>query len=71
MLPARITQLYQLRVLRGLYPKTVDDDTTTHLPLIFQLFRWIPALRHLGGRFIGLGIRPEHVRPVEATNTVS
>lgn len=59
--PARITQLYQLRVLKGLYPRGLDDDTAAHPPLIFRLFQRFALLRHLGGRFIGLGIRPEHI----------
>lgn len=61
--PTRITQFYQLRVLKGLYPQNLEDDTATHLPLIFRLFRRFGTLRHLGGRFIGLGALPEHVQP--------
>lgn len=60
-LPARLTQLYQLRVLKGLYPRSADDDTATHRPLVFRLFQRLAVLRHLGGRFIGLGVRPEHL----------
>lgn len=60
-LPTRITQLYQLRVLKGLYPQDLDDDTTAHPPMIFRLFQRFSPLRHLGGRFIGVGLRPEHV----------
>ncbi len=66
-LPARITQLYQLRVLKGLYPRSLDDDTAGHAPLAFRLFRRFAALRHLGGRFVGLGFRPEHVPPGSPT----
>jgi hypothetical protein len=41
----------------------VDDDTVAHPPMIFRLFQRFASLRHLGGRFIGLGVRPEHLRP--------
>ncbi|AQZ63655.1 hypothetical protein BKM31_21305 [[Actinomadura] parvosata subsp. kistnae] len=58
---ARITQAFQLGILRDLYPKDLGDDTTGHVPPIFTAFRTLPPLRHLLGRFIGLGVRPEHI----------
>lgn len=61
LLPTRITQAVQLKALRGLYPKNPHDDPSDHPPLAFRLFRHIPVLRHLTGRLIGLGIRPEHL----------
>jgi hypothetical protein len=60
-LPTRITQAFQLTILRDLYPKNLQDDTMTHVPPVFRAFQSIPALRHLTGRFIGLGLRPEHI----------
>jgi 2-polyprenyl-6-methoxyphenol hydroxylase-like FAD-dependent oxidoreductase len=60
-LPARITQAFQTAILRDLYPRDLSDDTTTHVPPVVRVFRWLPALRHVVGRFIGLGVRPEHV----------
>jgi len=59
--PARVTQAVQVRALGGLYPKDLHDDRSQHLPFAFRLFRRVPALRHLTGRFIGIGIRPEHI----------
>jgi deazaflavin-dependent oxidoreductase (nitroreductase family) len=61
-LPARLTQFVQVRALGGLYPKSLEDDTSKEPPLAFQLFRLLPPLRHLSGYFIGAGIRPEHIR---------
>ncbi|MBB5781885.1 FAD-dependent oxidoreductase [Nonomuraea jabiensis] len=58
---ARITQAFQLGILRDLYPKDLGDDTTQHVPPIFTAFRTLPPLRHLLGRFIGMGVRPEHI----------
>ncbi|MFI6391954.1 FAD-dependent oxidoreductase [Nonomuraea sp. NPDC050540] len=60
--PARVTQAFQTTILRDLYPKRLSDDTTEHVPAVFSLFRALPPLRHLMGRFVGLGVRPEHVR---------
>ncbi|MET8992247.1 FAD-dependent oxidoreductase [Nonomuraea wenchangensis] len=58
---ARVTQAFQLGILRDLYPKDLGDDTTRHAPPIFTAFRTLPPLRHLMGRFIGMGVRPEHI----------
>ena len=48
-------------VARGLYPRDMNDDRAQRMPLAFRLFRSIPALRFVTGRFIGLGVRPEHL----------
>jgi 2-polyprenyl-6-methoxyphenol hydroxylase-like FAD-dependent oxidoreductase len=59
--PTRITQAFQTAILRDLYPKDLSDDTTAHVPPIFQLFRALRPLRYAMGRFIGLGARQEHI----------
>jgi hypothetical protein len=46
----------------GLCSKSVEDDRSKEPPLAIQLFRLLPPLRHLIGFFIGVGIRPEHIR---------
>jgi 2-polyprenyl-6-methoxyphenol hydroxylase-like FAD-dependent oxidoreductase len=68
-LPTRVTQLVQLRMLRGLYPRDMNDDRAQRMPLAFRLFRRFPALRFVTGRFIGLGVRPEHLALNGATGT--
>lgn len=60
-LAAKVTQAFQVGILRDLYPKDLSDDTTEHVPPIFTAFRALPPLRHAMGRFIGLGVRPEHI----------
>ncbi|MEV0380757.1 FAD-dependent oxidoreductase [Nonomuraea sp. NPDC050643] len=60
----KVTQAFQLGILRDLYPKGAADDTAQHVPPIFTAFRALPPLRHVMGRFIGLGIRPEHIAPL-------
>jgi 2-polyprenyl-6-methoxyphenol hydroxylase-like FAD-dependent oxidoreductase len=61
-LPTRLTQLLQTRAAAGLYPRSLDDDPSRHLPLAFRVFKLVPGLRHVTGRIIGLGFRPEHIR---------
>jgi 2-polyprenyl-6-methoxyphenol hydroxylase-like FAD-dependent oxidoreductase len=60
--PARIPQTVQVRALRGLYPKNLHDEPSGHIPLGFRLLESFPPLRHITGRFIGIGVRPEHIR---------
>ncbi|MGC3023424.1 MULTISPECIES: FAD-dependent oxidoreductase [unclassified Brevibacterium] len=61
-LPTRITQAFQTRILSGLYASSVAKRGAATLPLPLRLLRRIPRLRHLTGRLIGLGVRPEHPR---------
>jgi 2-polyprenyl-6-methoxyphenol hydroxylase-like FAD-dependent oxidoreductase len=60
--PTIVTQTFQTRILRDLYPKHLADDTAEHVPAVFRAFQALPMLRHIAGRFIGLGARPEHIR---------
>jgi 2-polyprenyl-6-methoxyphenol hydroxylase-like FAD-dependent oxidoreductase len=60
-LPTRITQKFQVTALRDLYPKNLNDDTVRHMPPVFTALRMFPLLSHIMGRFIGLGVRPEHI----------
>ena len=60
--PARVTQTVQVRALRGLYPKHLDDDPSQRPPFTLRLFSHVPPLRYVVGRFIGIGVRPEHIR---------
>jgi deazaflavin-dependent oxidoreductase (nitroreductase family) len=61
-LPTRLTQLVQVRALGSLYPRTLEADPSERVPLAFRLFHLVPAVRYVTGYFIGVGIRPEHVR---------
>jgi 2-polyprenyl-6-methoxyphenol hydroxylase-like FAD-dependent oxidoreductase len=56
--PARITQIFQTHLIAGLYRDTADQALRP--PFMLRLSARVPALRHLAGRFIGLGVRPEH-----------
>jgi 2-polyprenyl-6-methoxyphenol hydroxylase-like FAD-dependent oxidoreductase len=51
--PAAVTQRFQASVIKGLYGKD--------LPFFLRVLRFAPALTRLTGRFIGLGVRPEHM----------
>lgn len=59
--PTRITQKFQVTMLRDRCPKDLHDTTAHHLLPIFTAFRMAPLLPHVMGRFIGLGVRQEHI----------
>ncbi|MFJ4167392.1 FAD-dependent oxidoreductase [Microbacterium sp. NPDC089698] len=62
LVPARVTQRFQDRILRGFYAPA-DAAAPIRLPRPLRIVRRLAFLRHLTGRLIGLGVRPEHVRP--------
>jgi 2-polyprenyl-6-methoxyphenol hydroxylase-like FAD-dependent oxidoreductase len=66
-LATRLTQAFQIRVVGNLYPRSASAGADRPDPLPIRVIRRLPALRHLTGRFIGMGLRPEHVRTAAAT----
>src|SRR5438105_1888353 len=58
--PTRVIQSIQAfihrRVVTGRESKRRDS-----LPILLRLFQWFPALRSLPARFIGIGLRAEHI----------
>ncbi len=66
-LATRVTQAFQIRVVGNLYPRPGSASAGRPDPLPIRVIRRLPALRHLTGRFIGMGLQPEHVRTTAAT----
>ena len=64
-LPARITQRLQVavqnRVVSPLLSRRDGEDPEP--PLVFRLLARFPVLRRIPARLVGVGIRPEHIRP--------
>lgn len=58
-LAVRAVQAVQVDILSDLYPK--DRTTKVERPFAATLVKKVPALSGLVARFIGVGIRPEHV----------
>ena len=60
--PTRVTQRVQLLIQdRAIAPLLAGRASAGPPPAIFRVFRRLPILRRLAARFIGLGVRPEHV----------
>jgi 2-polyprenyl-6-methoxyphenol hydroxylase-like FAD-dependent oxidoreductase len=60
--PARLTQRFQSLIQDKVLIPYLRSKQTAKVPWILRLFNWFPFLRWFPARFIGLGIRSEHVR---------
>jgi 2-polyprenyl-6-methoxyphenol hydroxylase-like FAD-dependent oxidoreductase len=59
--PTRVTQRFQIVMQDRLLLPYLRRGQPPGTPTAFRLFNWIPFLRLLPARFIGMGVRPEHV----------
>ena len=60
--PMRVTQAFQVMVQnRVLAPLLAGSGQAMKPPLVIRLLQWFPLLRALPARFIGVGVRPEHI----------
>jgi len=62
LFPARMTQFAQVLVQNKVIGRVLSRAAPMEAPLAFRLIGRLPFLRHLLGRLVGLGVRPEHVR---------
>jgi 2-polyprenyl-6-methoxyphenol hydroxylase-like FAD-dependent oxidoreductase len=60
--PTRVTQAIQLLIQNRVVRSVLAADKPLEAPLVLRLFDAMPLLRRLPARFIGLGVRPEHVQ---------
>jgi 2-polyprenyl-6-methoxyphenol hydroxylase-like FAD-dependent oxidoreductase len=61
-LPARLTQAFQVQAQNRALGPLLRGQVPSGLPLPLRLLGRFPALAHIPGRLLGLGVRPEHVR---------
>ena len=64
-LPTRVTQRMQVFLQDHVIFRTLKSGATMKLPLAARLLNRFPILRRIPARFVGLGVRPEHVRSPE------
>jgi hypothetical protein len=62
MLPTRVTQGVQLAIQRNLISPMLERQTVATVPRPMRVAFNLPVLRRLAARFVGLGVRNEHVR---------
>jgi 2-polyprenyl-6-methoxyphenol hydroxylase-like FAD-dependent oxidoreductase len=60
--PTKVIQAFQVGAQNFFLAPTLRSMTTPKPPLIVKLFDAVPWLRQFPARFIGMGVRPEHVR---------
>lgn len=62
LFPTRVTQAFQVIAQDTVISGALNMTTVPRVPLILKLAQHWPILQRLPARFIGLGVRPEHVR---------
>jgi 2-polyprenyl-6-methoxyphenol hydroxylase-like FAD-dependent oxidoreductase len=63
--PTRATQRLQLFIQDRVISNVLALKTRPSAPFAVKLLNWLPLLRRIPARLIGLGFRPEHVRAPE------
>jgi 2-polyprenyl-6-methoxyphenol hydroxylase-like FAD-dependent oxidoreductase len=63
--PMRVIQRMQVIVQNKLLSPALKSTERPKPPFVLQLLRWIPILRRIPARLIGLGVRPEHIHTPE------
>jgi 2-polyprenyl-6-methoxyphenol hydroxylase-like FAD-dependent oxidoreductase len=61
MLPVRVTQWFQLMMQNQVISRALAGSERPQPPLALRLLDRVPILQRLPGRFLALGVRPEHV----------
>ena len=60
--PTKVIQAFQVAAQNFILAPTLRSMKTPKPPLIVKLFDAVPWLRQFPARFIGMGVRPEHVK---------
>ena len=62
-LPTRLTQRLQIFLQDRVISRVLSRRQQPSLPLLLRLMRRWPFLRRIPARVVGIGFRPEHVKP--------
>jgi 2-polyprenyl-6-methoxyphenol hydroxylase-like FAD-dependent oxidoreductase len=66
--PTKVIQGFQVLVQNQVLSRTLQSQRTPRPPLLLKWLNAWPWARQFPGRFIGLGVRPEHVKLAEASS---
>jgi hypothetical protein len=64
-----VTQSIQLAIQNRVVRRVLASTAPSKPPFILRLLDWLPALRGIPARLVGIGVRPEHVRTAGAKPT--
>ena len=59
--PTRMTQKAQVLIQNRIIRSVLGSRERLRPPLALRLLQWLPVLRRIPARLIGIGLRPEHV----------
>jgi 2-polyprenyl-6-methoxyphenol hydroxylase-like FAD-dependent oxidoreductase len=65
MLATRIVQRVQIAVQNNVIRRVLASSESPQLPWPVKLVRRWPLLRRIPARLVGVGVRPEHVKPLD------
>jgi 2-polyprenyl-6-methoxyphenol hydroxylase-like FAD-dependent oxidoreductase len=65
-LPTRAIQWMQVQVQNNVLAPALASAQQPAVPFAIKLLRGFPVLRRIPARLVGIGIRPEHIRTLEA-----
>ena len=63
--PMRVIQRMQVLVQNRLLSPALSSRERPKPPVVLRLIAWLPLLRRLPARFVGVGVRPEHIHTPE------
>jgi 2-polyprenyl-6-methoxyphenol hydroxylase-like FAD-dependent oxidoreductase len=69
--PARLTQRLQVFIQDRVISRVLASQQQLSPPRFLWLFQWIPGLRRVPARLIGIGFRPEHIRTPDTCRPVT
>ena len=65
MFPTRVTQRMQVIIQNNVIGRVLGESGSIKAPLLLRLTSRFASLRRLPARFVGMGVRPEHVATPE------
>ena len=63
--PMRVIQRVQVIVQNNLLSPALSGTERPKPPFVMRLIRWLPILRRIPARLVGMGVRPEHIQTPE------
>ncbi len=63
--PMRVIQRMQVIVQNKLLSPALSSSERPKPPLLLRLIAWLPLLRRIPARLVGVGVRPEHIHTPE------
>ena len=64
-LPMKVIQWMQVVVQNRLLSPALSSNERPKPPFALKLIQWLPLLRRIPARVVGLGVRPEHIKTPE------